>query len=166
VRKHTDFILTGLLMIGMSIPFLFGAYGEYRDAHATAKWPTVPGHVNSIEIGSFSGRAAPQGRIRTVWEVNVSYEYSVANEVYRGNKIWFDGSGTLSRTKAEEIADRFAEGRTVPVFYNPADPGDAVLVPGPGDTRFIKPYMVVGMLLGVGCLWYGIVLSQRAQEAP
>lgn len=165
MKKHTDFILAGLFMLALIVPFMFRAYQQYRYAQDTLAWPSTSGVITALDVDSFSARAAAKGKRRPHWALDVKYTYPVGPDTLLGKKVWFYGNVTQQRLTAEDLQDQFAPGAAVPVFYNPADPHDAVLVPGAGEHRFLQAYMLVGLLLGIGCLGWGIALYRATRKA-
>ncbi|MEJ2143215.1 MAG: DUF3592 domain-containing protein [Gammaproteobacteria bacterium] len=77
--------------------------------------------------------------IYTIWnpsyDVDLEYEYSVMSKLYKGKKPHLY---TITiKKEAEDIVNKFKVGDEVPVFYNPEEPENSVLITGP---RKDKPY--------------------------
>ncbi len=103
-----------------------GWYGPARltEAHATADWPAVVGAVVSAEV------SAPDQE-QMMWRVTVGYRYEVDGVVYRSTR--WDVNGPLevrTREQAESLLGRYPVGGAVSVYWNPEQPGQAVLEPG------------------------------------
>jgi hypothetical protein len=89
-----------------------------------------------------------------------AYTYTVGGRPYRSDRYRFasvDGEGEFNPL------GRFTAGETVRVYYNPEDPGEAVLERGVqgGDlfmAMFMTPFNMV--MLGV---WYGLVVTLRTR---
>lgn len=125
-----------------------------RRRNATLRWPSTNGIVEKFS----NGYGIPM----------VLYRYVVDGEAYEGNAIlvgltaktgagtavperfWVNGDGAL----------KFPTGASVELFYNPANPHDAVLVTGgaSGLWRMLLPFPVVGLLWGA--FHYAFVLRQ------
>jgi hypothetical protein len=96
-------------------------------------------------IRSFSTRNGPY------YEVSVAYEFTVGERSYAGSTIRFDQPESFgSMEGADRRIEPYREGKLVSVRYDPRDPWQSVLEPGP--TSIWKKAMaisVLGFLLGV-----------------
>jgi len=70
---------------------------------------------------------------------------------YSADMVSFGQYGSSSRSHAEEIVNRYPTGRTVAVYYDPSDPGTAVLEPGVTWSSY--------MILGIGLSFVLISLA-------
>jgi hypothetical protein len=96
-------------------------------ARLARRWNVVEGvvtSVRSIEVSRGKGDQSPGGR-RTL----VTYEYVVAGQTRRGDRLWFGEEMDQSVATAEAVARRYREGQRVTVLVHPSDASRAVLEP-------------------------------------
>ena len=96
-----------------------------RRAQRASHWPSTRGRIVRSQMQRTKrggGTSAPGiGNL-----ADIEYVYSVAGVEYRGSRV---GIGEIAPDSPEVAAalDRYRAGREGPVYYNPADPKDAVL---------------------------------------
>ncbi|PTX94858.1 hypothetical protein DB346_22345 [Verrucomicrobia bacterium LW23] len=91
----------------------------------------------------------------------VQYVYTLNGIAYEGNVIRPGPTRLLSRNAAEvdALEERFASGTQVTAYVNPANPGDAVLVPGAtadawADVLSRLPFHIATLYWLALALWY------------
>jgi len=112
-------------------------------------WPRADGVIMSSNIERHPNAGAHSG---DVWGVNIEYIYKVAGVSYTGTRVAF-GMEESSAAHAQNFAGRYPPGKSVPVFYSPGDPENAVLETGIFGGVWIS--LGVGglfMVFGVGAL--------------
>lgn len=118
---------------------------------ASMKWPTVLGKVTEVGVVTEERREDDDdGRIRTttVYRPDVQYAYVVDGREFHSN-AWKWGWTAFypDETSAKAPAVRYAVGTSVRVFYNPANPEEAILEPGNKDGRGAQ--LVFGTMFAV-----------------
>ena len=88
----------------------------------------------------------------------LEYEYSYQGAAYRGKRIRFGQVGSWSRKQAEGILAPFPEGSTVPVFVDPRNSEEAVLIRG---TSWGNLALV---LAGAIFAWFGYMMHIHATD--
>jgi tetratricopeptide (TPR) repeat protein len=80
---------------------------------------------------------------------DVQYEYSVGYMAYSSNRVSFRDEGVRGPKTALKVMNKYRHHHDVTVYYNPANPKEAVLEPSNiGD--ILTPLMVGGLLALVG----------------
>ncbi len=123
--KFADLFWTILLafagLIGVGV---FG-YRIVIDS-SSRTWPTTQGTVTESALSTtYNSEGEP------VHEVNVAYEYLVAGQTYRSDRI--SSMRTIRRSNrqaAEDVLLSYQPGREVTVSYHPRNPQQAVLETG------------------------------------
>tara|TARA_R110002124_G_scaffold8843_7_gene46267 strand:- start:64 stop:528 length:465 start_codon:yes stop_codon:yes gene_type:complete len=144
-------------LIGLALVLITGAWLFHRlvaaRADVAAHWPTVTGTVTASRYEE-TADTTTDGDTHVRYFANVAYRYAVGDRTYSSERIAFHGIDTHSRlVDVQAIIDRYPVGAAVPVHYNPAVPGEAVLEvrrPGP-----VTPVLVTlfGLLMLVGGVW-------------
>lgn len=154
-------LLLGLAMTWFGVVFV-GEANESRD------WPVAEGKVQNVRVTwdttSSSGEAIPDRE----YFYEIKYEYVVDDQVYAGDRYSLgDGSNAAGRRYNTEEEAREAAyavynaAQAVPVYYDPVDPGSAVLAPGANSGTYVPLiFGVVLLLSGAGLLW--LYMRQRA----
>ena len=154
--------------------FVFGAFailvvlfGYWRGA-ATTDWPSTTAVVESVEVNKkywfqfWNTRSRPGNSIRRPRHVaTIRYAYSVNGESYAssGYDRHFLGWGGIlegGRYYLEgvlRVHEKYAPGSDVVVYYDPDDPGDALLFKGYRGS--VPVYLLFGGLL-MGSGLYGM----------
>ena len=97
----------------------------YKQIRAN-EFPSTTGVI----VESSTERTGRRGRREGSSEqAHIRFEYTVDDRPYESNQWRYDSFGTSGRL-AREIVARFPKGSERPVYYNPANPAEAVLVPG------------------------------------
>lgn len=144
-------ILVGLVVAALGVVFLVVWINELRQARATRSWPQVAGRVLHARIIRSNFTEHSRGRLvdSTVYDPQVEYEYSVNGTIYQSRRIAI-GIG-YSRSIRKEVERRIAPyraGMEVPVFYDPADPSQAVLEHGlAGGPLFLILALIIFLIL-------------------
>lgn len=84
----------------------------------------------------------------------MTYGYQVDGKPYAGSKVSLATIATSYRPWAEKTAGRYPVGRTVDVWYAPANPGDCVLARGIA----VWALLFIG-LIGASCLALGMLAA-------
>jgi hypothetical protein len=141
-------------------------------AAAIGCWLTYRGVVRTWTVIASSGWPAVNGRIidagmKTCGKSGkpdchpiVKYEYEIDGRKYSGTVINPTKEGGYDEPEAKELLDQFGTGRIVQVYYDPKDPGSALLVHG----RLVPSYpisIVVGVFFLVAA---GVVAKSRDRE--
>jgi len=129
-------ITFSLLLLGLVVFLLcFGGSGGYvlflslsdkKKAGASQNWRSVPGKIVSSQIQTVTHQTSdgPSSYLR----LDAEYEYSVDGYPYVNNK---HTPGRIPKSipyrKATEVANRYAVGAVVPVYYNPQNPQESCL---------------------------------------
>lgn len=136
------------ILFFVSIVFIWLGWGYYSKAQMSASWPEAAGKVIESKVveASRSRSGTSSKRMYKVW---VTYDYEVDGRKYRGDQVGFmDGSSSSESGMAEEVKN-YPAGNPVTVYYNPAEPQEAILDRSAG----IIPWLMMGggalgMLLG------------------
>lgn len=91
-----------------------------RKKSAVSRW--APAIATVVESHVVWGRGTRGGR---TWLLRLTYQYAVGGRVHRGNRIAFYRYCT--GTCAQELAARHPVGSQVQVYYDPAQPAEAVM---------------------------------------
>lgn len=150
----------GAIRYGYPLAVAVGLGAAYWTSHsgpalltdiASERWPTATGTVQWSRYET-NGRDAHAGRI--------SYEYSVGHNVYKSQNITrnLDIVGSGSRREAKSFVTAHPRGATVTVYYDPAQPSIAALIPGADLESYV--HALLGPLIFIlACLWL-LIASQ------
>lgn len=152
-----------LLILLVAFGFMYGGYSfasvgvqELWRGWGSESWPTVQGQVVSSEV-DFSkvddeipandmNRNQVKDRVNyEVWYPVVKYSYSVDGQTHESEQIAIVGETFNTRDEARTEADQYPEGSELTVYYDPANPADAVLKPGADITSGV--WILFGGLL-------------------
>jgi hypothetical protein len=115
-----------------------------QKAEASKSWPSTLGVV---EVSDVDVSRDDDG---TTYAADVVYVYRVGDHEYRGAEIQAGGSvRSSSRSSALKVVNRYPVGTDVAVYYDPADPTEAVLQPGESAGGSLAWWMGL-VFLGVG----------------
>lgn len=107
------------------------AYGLFV-AFRSRAWSKAPGRVGS----SLLHESLPHRDMAfDVDSASVQYSYEVAGRAYSGSRIRF-GLGPFGSGDADD-ATFYQQFRDVTVYYNPANPDQSVLEPGPAAGQWV-----------------------------
>lgn len=109
---------------------VFAAGYKYLEVRAASDWPSTPGKVviskpETRQVKVIDSDRARGHRFEERNFANVTYEYSIAGQVYRCNRVTI-GEDRGNFEVAETIA-RYPVGKPVTVYYNPNKRSEAVL---------------------------------------
>jgi hypothetical protein len=149
-------LIAGVIFLVLGIGAFIGMQLAQSHSDHVAQWPSVDGKIVTSEIATVTGRF--KYGIRTSVVADVGYVYSVNGQTFQGEHLrllpmlHMKGEGT-----PEEIVTRYPVGRSVEVFYDPADPTASVLIPTLGDdaSKLIRSVSVMAPCIA----FLGLVLS-------
>jgi hypothetical protein len=119
--------LTVYAVIIFILGLIMGPFGMFqlRKALKAQKWPSVTGVIAESRL--ISKRMGRKFRGGSVFVPVIKYDYEADGRSYRGSKIYFmQGYSNIYRN-GQKYIDRYPEGCSVKVYYNPKDPQTAVL---------------------------------------
>jgi hypothetical protein len=119
------FFLT--ILAAFAVLLLFATVYKYFEVLIAARWPSVPGRVLSAKTvqrkAGGVGRDQTHAELRNFAEIN--YEFVVQGKRHRASRV--SVGEDLGNYRVEETLARYPAGARVMVFYNPTNPGEAVL---------------------------------------
>jgi len=128
----------------------FMGHGLYQQ-YESQNFPSVTGTITHSEVTSHRGSKGG-----TSYTAVIEYSFAVGDRKLVGNKIRF-GLASASYASASALVGAYPVGAAVPVYYNPANPAEALLSPGVKGSDFMgllfmTPFNMV--MLGLW-LWVG-----------
>jgi hypothetical protein len=90
----------------------------------------------------------------------IGYEFAVGGKTYRSDEVTFAHTGSRNPEFARDYVRRYPVGKTVTVFYDPADPGFSVLEPA--STEFYLLGFFLPAVLFILCYW--IVRTRKCER--
>lgn len=131
-----------------------------RRGQGEANWPSASGQVVSAKIVALE-RETPEGVVRSFTPV-VHYIYTVGESAYESQQrnAYPDETATFAEPeRAQAVVDKYRPGASVRVFYNPANPKQAVLeAPKPAAHNAVIFYGVTNMVAGAIIIALGVWL--------
>lgn len=118
------------------------ALAVQREAWATRDWQTAPGRIIGSEAEEYRAWVSDSSnpRLRTFYRPTIVYLFSVNGRDYIGDRITFGGqAGWSASIFFRYRLARYPEGSQVTVYYNPANPSEAVL-----ERRAFGLWLLVG----------------------
>lgn len=122
-------MIVPVVIIGGVIYLITRQTGRAREvAAASMAWPSTSGTVvrSFVEVSGGGGDSAVSHFPRVI------YEYEVGGTTYRSSQLragdQFARKSAGSHMAAMEVTDRYPEGSSVTVYYNPANPGESALI--------------------------------------
>lgn len=152
--KEVLALLPPLLFVGFGVVLIAIGVTSYRKTKITESWPSTQGTVYRTNIRKYND----EGTIRFAPEV--SYEYRVGDELYRSTVIRPEVFVSfLDENEAKQFLRSYAVGSKVSVFYDPKNPGKAVL-----EAKSAPVLHFVTIMGVISCSFAGIVyyLSYRS----
>jgi hypothetical protein len=120
-------LLFVLIFAGVGIFLIYRSLQSRKQAEASQAWPGTQGVVSEARVTS-SSHTDSDGETSYSYSPHVEYTYQVGGQEYLGQNITFGfKQGYGSPAKAEAITARYPAGGAVTVYYDPANPQQAVL---------------------------------------
>lgn len=133
------FLLAGLAALVGTVLVVRATQPRIDEAWASASWPTAQGEIVELRSGRNIG-------------THLRYRYEVAGRTYESGRVRLVEKAWADNRK--QVAERYPEGATVSVAYDPQRPERAVLEPGTSWPAVAKKY-IAGLFLG--CVGVGLL---------
>lgn len=141
--------------------FVVSGIGELMFARGTANWPGVDGDVVVSRVINRVTLDHNSNDDDMAYEPVIVYRYSVDGTEHTGDRI---AIYRLSNIRAKVIDQEFPIGPTT-VYYNSADPSEAVLKPGTAAESYIPVGLgSMGLLIGLSVFIGARRYRRRAQQ--
>ena len=125
----------------------YGIYQKQKVRESQA-WAQTTATITKAEL-YFDTGPDPEG-----YAVNLTYDYLVNGARHTGSRIGFRKRWYLRKKRAEEELARYEVNSSLPVYYNPENPTDAVLAREAADgTMMIVMGVILLVLAVVGSLF-------------
>jgi hypothetical protein len=128
--------LLACVAFGVGFLSVRDAVVRYRRATASERWPRANGVITASDWAIGGQRRSAYARITVQYRVNA--------QLYEGHRVSFQNVTAQRPGAAADVAAAYPEGSHVVVYYNPADPGESVLMPG-GDGNALATELVLGV---------------------
>ena len=125
-----------IFLFSLGSACIFLAIYNCRKRLKAMSWPTVPGKIICSSLLSKTFEDS-DGDPVTTYQAQIRYEYKVDGNSYVSN-VWRFGVGfakAFGEWDAKSTVERYPTGSAIAVFFNPANPVEAVLEPG--KTRYV-----------------------------
>lgn len=119
--------MAGLFAFVLGALLLWLGWRGQQKVKASMSWPYVLGKVVAASVRQVVERGDADTRDTTHYVPFVQYEYQVGGQNYQGNRLAFQEKGYNSHKKAFNLVAAFPVGGPVSVFFDPANPQNAVL---------------------------------------
>lgn len=136
-------IILGLFVITGVFTTLWGLR-VMVSARRSLEWPVVEGTIEESRLSSDEFDLLP----------SIKFSYQVNQHSYQ-QSLKFPGDVTPTKEFAQSYVDKYPQGSTVQVFYNPEKPENATLEPGSGRGDWLILAIGLGMVI-IGSLLFFI----------
>ncbi len=139
-----------LALCGLGAAMVVGGLRQSARGRETWRWTRTQGRVLASEIERLDETDEHQ---RARFAFIIRYAYEARGREHASEQLWIGSSSASSSEDpgwARRWVERFPAGRDVPVWFDPADPRQAVLVqgiPGRQDTALL---VVGGAIAAIG----------------
>lgn len=164
VRPEKYYLLFIYSLIGMAIA-LFQVVNRWDDMRATYFSDPLTRQMTMGQIVSSTYHTV-SNRSGTSFVPDITYTYQVNGVLYRSTKIAFEPHDFARQSRVETFVHYYAVGRSVPVYYDPADPHLATF------ERFSKGDFVPTFVIFWVSLFFflisgaAVIALQHAQKRP
>ncbi|MBN2533018.1 MAG: DUF3592 domain-containing protein [Spirochaetales bacterium] len=153
-------ILGKFIFLVVGIIFLCIVIFVHTSSLQTFSWEITDGLILSASIIQ---RLDSDNQIEYYPEV--SYSYSIEGKEYRSTRISLFQVGNGTKSEAATIVNRYPTGKNITVYYDPQNPGNAVLVRGISPFVMTILYILVVIVLAAGIIAAIMVpLSSRERK--
>ncbi|WP_441238612.1 DUF3592 domain-containing protein [Bradyrhizobium sp. 930_D9_N1_4] len=170
---HVLYSNNGVPLFAFALPVIVLAGGVFcvasyvrtrRLASASLRWPTAAGRVTHCEVieevieEKSDDDKSRSSRLQYRYQIDLRYAYRVGKRDFIGTEV--DWGGTMIsglREVAEKAAAKYRPGQTVKVYYDPDQPGHAVLEPASREGA-LGPLIGAAVCAVVGGLFLTILI--------
>ena len=147
-----------LLFAGVGGFLIYKSFRDRNKAEISQSWPSTPGQITEARVDR-SRRTDSEGDVDYSYAPAIEYTYQVGGQEYSGHNITFGfRKSSSSHAKAEAALARFPIGGQVTVYYDPNNPGEAVLERKAGGSTLSLVlgivFLVISLCLGCPVLFY------------
>jgi len=114
-----------LCFLAVGVGILSSGISNFMMANKAKSWPTTEGRIKSIKCAYYYVMSES-----STYLTHVNYSYTVAGQIYEGDRIAFGYRGSWWHGPNQKIADRLSSATTILVRYDPDRPSMAVLSSG------------------------------------
>ena len=163
-------IILGIMLLLGGGAGLFAGFDRAWLGSASESWVEVEGEILSSRVDRSRGRSAATSRTEWRYYARLGYRYEFEGRSYPGSKISYDdppgGSDESGKRKAETFLSDFPRGATVPVWVNPDNPEQSVLLRGTTGSGVWIPlgFGIVAFSVGAWMTWFGFRLRRKRKE--
>ena len=145
-----------MIFAGIGAFLLYKSNQSRKQAGASQSWPSTIGQITEAHVNR-STSTDSEGDTSYSYSPAVLYTYQVAGQTHSGKNITFGfTTGYGNSSKAEAVIARYPIGSQVTVYYDPANPGEAVLERKAGGSTASLVlgiiFLVVGLCIGCGAV--------------
>lgn len=145
-----DTLVTILVPVGIGVYLIAKHLTAAIKAVRSKEWPTVEGEIRESYLGHKD--ADDRGEI---YEPIVRYKYFVEGSGFLSRKLSWNPRTSRDKEKVQSQIDQYPEGGIATVYYNPADPWEAVLKTEAHDTfkRIVTgfAFVIIGFAIAISC---------------
>ncbi len=156
VYPFLAWIAAGVFTI-LTLVFGTRAIEGTRTQLAAETYPTATGRIIHSDIKS---RRVKNG---TRYWLEIVYEFEVEGRKFRGTRRQYEDPEVSSHSACRKMQTAYPAGATVTVHYNPANPGEAVLVPGMGVPQYAAWLTSLATLMLAWLFWKTVVQLMRPE---
>jgi hypothetical protein len=153
-----------LVFVGIGAALLSYAFKMAAKAQRSLSWPSVDGEIAHSAVLYQSETSPGQGSSNT-FKADISYRYKVAGRSYSSSKIALLDVASSSSRRADDLVGRYPDKSKVEVYYDPANPGEAVLEPG-ASSALTFLYVIGGLFALAGLFFLLMSLTGHVHTSP
>jgi hypothetical protein len=142
-------VLMSLVFIAIGLGVLYYARSVAAKAQQSLSWPSTEGVISHSAV-LLQMQQTSNSTDTVTYKADVAYRYKIQGRNYSSDRLTLADFSSTAR-RAQGIVDRYADGAPVTVYYNPADPSDAVLERG-GTSGIGVLYIFGGVFAAAGLL--------------
>lgn len=157
--------LVFLFVLGMGVTWLVFTLNGMKLAEESAAWSSTTGTIVKTWMER-DEQSDPDGQTEIYFKPHVQYSYDAPGGRYTSQRVDFGAIPSFnSSSRAEDYLDQYPLDSEIEVFYDPDDPGEAVLVrEATGSTWSMIGSTALIIFSVVG--WVGALVKRNRRQVP
>ncbi|QDU79905.1 hypothetical protein Pla110_16250 [Polystyrenella longa] len=142
--------------------FLWVCWYEYQKAYESMNWPTVQGEILNSDVSIHLDHSG----VHVTYVPVVTYKFEVNETEYESDRLRIDNLRYCNREGAENSIKEYTAGVQIPVFYDPDQHANSVLIPR-SEASF-ETFIEIGLSSFFILVFLGLALYLffRARKSP